>query len=33
MNKQTIINDVEQYNLIAILRGIPSEKLLQVAEA
>lgn len=33
MNKQTIINDVEQYKLIAILRGIPSEKLLQVAEA
>lgn len=26
MNKQTIINDVEQYKLIAILRGIPSEK-------
>ena len=33
MNKQTIINDVEQYKLIAILRGIPSEKLLQVAQA
>jgi len=33
MNKQTIINDVEQYRLIAILRGIPSEKLLQVAQA
>lgn len=33
MNKQTIINDVEQYKLIAILRGIPSDKLLQVALA
>lgn len=33
MNKQTIINDVEQYKLIAILRGIPSDKLLQVAQA
>ena len=33
MNKQAIINDVEQYKLIAILRGIPSEKLLQVADA
>ena len=33
MNKQAVINDVEQYKLIAILRGIPSEKLLPVAEA
>ncbi len=33
MNKQTIINDIETNKLIAILRGIPSEKLVAVAQA
>ncbi len=33
MNKQTIINDIETNKLIAILRGIPAEKLVAVAQA